>query len=57
MGAIYQDILRRIERNRYDVFTQVIRVPRPARAALALATLVRTLSGLRALPLPWMRSA
>jgi phytoene synthase len=57
MGAIYQDILRRIERNKYDVFTQVIRVPRPARAALALATLVRTLSGLRTLPLPWMRSA
>jgi 15-cis-phytoene synthase len=57
MGAIYQEILRRIERNHYDVFTQVIRVPRPARAALALATVVRTLPGLRALPLPWMRSA
>jgi phytoene synthase len=57
MGAIYQDMLRRIERSQYDVFTQIIRVPRPARAALALVTVVRTLSGLRALPLPWMRSA
>jgi phytoene synthase len=47
MGAIYQDILRRIEANDYDVFTQVIRVPRPARFLLALTTWARTLSGLR----------
>ena len=47
MGAIYQDILRRIEANRYDVFSQVIRVPRPARLLVALTTWVRTLAGLR----------
>jgi phytoene synthase len=47
MGAIYQDILRRIEAKQYDVFTQVIRVPRPARLLLALTTWARTLSGLR----------
>jgi phytoene synthase len=47
MGAIYQEILRRIERRDYDVFTQVIRVPRPARALLALNTWARTLAGLR----------
>jgi phytoene synthase len=48
MGAIYQEILRRIERNGYDVFAQVIRVPRPYRAVLALVTWARTLVGLRA---------
>ncbi|HUE86694.1 MAG TPA: presqualene diphosphate synthase HpnD [Vicinamibacterales bacterium] len=47
MGAIYQDILRRIEANGYDVFAQVIRVPRPARFLLALTTWARTLAGLR----------
>ena len=36
MGAIYQEILRRIERSGYDVFSQVIRVPRPARALVAI---------------------
>jgi 15-cis-phytoene synthase len=55
MSAIYQDILRRIERNRYDVFSQVIRVPRPARALVAINTWVRTLAGLR-LPLSEMDS-
>jgi phytoene synthase len=47
MGAIYQDILRRIEERRYDVFREVIRVPRPARFLIALKTWVRTLAGLR----------
>lgn len=47
MGAIYQDILRRIEENGYDVFSSVIRVPRPARFRLALLTWARTLAGLR----------
>jgi len=47
MGAIYQEILRRIEVNRYDVFSQVIRVPRPARLLVALKTWARTLAGLR----------
>jgi phytoene synthase len=55
MGAIYQEILRRIERRAYDVFSQVIRVPRPARALIAATTWARTLAGLR-LPLPQMRS-
>jgi phytoene synthase len=55
MGAIYQDILRRIEGNDYDVFSQVIRVPRPARFLLALTTWARTLSGLR-LPVSHIKS-
>ena len=55
MGAIYQEILRRIERRDYDVFTQVVRVPRPARALVALNTWARTLAGLR-LPLSQMDS-
>ncbi len=55
MGAIYQDILRRIEANDYDVFTQVVRVPRPARFLIALTTWARTLSGLR-LPVSHIKS-
>jgi 15-cis-phytoene synthase len=47
MGGIYQDILRRVEANDYDVFSEVIRVPRPARLAIALKTWARTLAGLR----------
>jgi phytoene synthase len=47
MGAIYQDILRRVEERRHDVFTDVIRVPRPARFRIALITWARTLAGLR----------
>ena len=35
MRAIYFELLRRIEAARCDVFTQVIRVPRPAQARLA----------------------
>ena len=55
MGAIYQEILRRIERRGYDVFSQVIRVPRPARLLVAITTWIRTLAGLR-LPLSQMDS-
>jgi len=55
MGAIYQEILRRIERHDYDVFSQVIRVPRHARALVALNTWARTLAGLR-LPISQMDS-
>jgi phytoene synthase len=47
MGAIYQDILRRVEQRGYDVFSDVIRVPRPARFLIALSTWARTLAGLR----------
>jgi phytoene synthase len=36
MGAIYFAILQRIERERYDVFSRVIRIPRPRRALIAL---------------------
>jgi 15-cis-phytoene synthase len=35
MGAIYFEILERIERAGYDVFTSRIRVPRPRRALIA----------------------
>jgi 15-cis-phytoene synthase len=35
MGAIYRSILTRIEASDYDVFSRVIRVPRPQRALIA----------------------
>jgi phytoene synthase len=38
MSAIYAEILTRIERAGYDVFRQVIRVPRPVRALIAART-------------------
>ncbi len=41
MGAIYLAILRRIERANYDVFTRVVRIPRPVRALIALRTWAR----------------
>lgn len=41
MGAIYRAILRRIEHRDYDVFTDVVRVPRPTRALIAAATWAR----------------
>ena len=47
MGAIYREILRRIERSGYDVLSRVIRVPRPRRALLALGVWARTLIGFR----------
>ena len=50
MAAIYFEILRRIERSGYDVFSRRIRVPRARRAVLALVTWVRTLAGA---PPPW----
>ena len=43
MGNIYRGILSRIERAGYDVFSAVIRVPRPQRALIAAATWARTL--------------
>ena len=42
MGAIYRALLRRIERNGYDVFSRVVRIPRPRRAAIAATTWART---------------
>ena len=35
MGAIYRAILTRIERRDFDVFSEVVRVPRPVRAVIA----------------------
>jgi phytoene synthase len=43
MGGIYFGILRRIERSGYDVFSRRIRVPRPARALIALRLWARAL--------------
>jgi phytoene synthase len=42
MGAIYRGILDRIEAANYDVFSAVIRVPRPRRALIAATTWART---------------
>jgi phytoene synthase len=41
MGAVYRGILTRIERAQYDVFTRVIRVPRPQRALIAAVVWAR----------------
>ena len=41
MRTVYAAILRRIERQDYDVFTRVVRVPRPRRALIAAGTWVR----------------
>jgi phytoene synthase len=43
MGAIYFGILRRIEARGYDVFREVIRVPRPERVWIAASTWLRTM--------------
>ncbi len=43
MGAIYFAILQRIERRGFDVFSEVVRVPRPQRAIIAATTWARTL--------------
>jgi len=42
MRAVYWELLMRIEQANYDVFTQVVRVPRPAQAKLAIGTWWRT---------------
>ncbi len=41
MGGIYFEILQRIERRGYDVFTELIRVPKAARARIALSIWAR----------------
>lgn len=41
MGSVYRAILAKIERSGYDVFGEVVRLSRPRRAFLALATLAR----------------
>jgi 15-cis-phytoene synthase len=45
MGGVYFEILRRIERNGYDVFSARIRVPRPQRAVIALRIWITALLG------------
>jgi phytoene synthase len=47
MGGIYFEILRRIERNGYDVFSARIRVPRPRRAVIALRLWIRSILGMQ----------
>jgi phytoene synthase len=42
MSGVYQSLLGRIERRGYDVFTSVVRVPRPVQAAIALRVWWRT---------------
>ena len=42
MSAIYRGILKRIERSDHDVFSRVIRVPRPQRALIAAAVWSRS---------------
>ena len=43
MGAIYRGVLDGIERHDFDVFSEVVRVPRPRRAVIAASTWLRTL--------------
>ena len=47
MGGIYFEILKRIERNGYDVFSARIRVPRPKRAVIALRLWLRAVLGIQ----------
>jgi phytoene synthase len=47
MGAIYFEILQRIERRGYDVFSARIRVPRPRRAVIALRLWFTALLGMQ----------
>jgi 15-cis-phytoene synthase len=46
MGGIYYEILQRIERAGYDVFSRRIRVPRAYRAVIALRIWIRTMLGI-----------
>jgi phytoene synthase len=45
MGAIYRRILDRIEARDYDVFSSVVRIPRPERALIAGTTWLKTVLG------------
>ncbi len=48
MSGIYQAILGEIERRDYDVFSEVVRIPRQRRAVIAARTWIRMMLGLRA---------
>jgi hypothetical protein len=55
MGGIYFEILQRIERSGYDVFATRIRVPKPARAFIAISIFMRSrfgMAGMRLGPAP-----
>ena len=43
MAAIYRGVLDGIEERDYDVFSEVVRIPRPRRAVIAASTWIRTL--------------
>jgi len=45
MAAIYREVLERIERRDYDVFSEVVRIPRPRRAVIAAITWARVVLG------------
>jgi phytoene/squalene synthetase len=45
MGAIYLDLLERIERSGYHVFSETIRAPRWRRATIAAATWLSAMAG------------
>jgi phytoene synthase len=47
MSAIYRGLLGRIERADYDVFSRVMRIPRPQRAVIAAGTWARTMLRVR----------
>lgn len=44
MGGIYLAILEKIEQRNYDVFSDVVRVPRPKRAMIAASVWTRTIA-------------
>ncbi len=46
-AGIYFEILRRIERKGYDVFSARVRVPRPQRAVIALRLWLKALLGIQ----------
>jgi phytoene synthase len=50
MGAIYFAMLEEIERRDFDVFTEVVRLPRSQRAAIAFRTWFRIMTGSRPRP-------
>ena len=45
MAAIYREVLDRIERRDYDVFSEKVRIPRPRRAVIAALTWARVVLG------------
>lgn len=50
MGAIYFALLEEIEQRDYDVFSEVVRLPRPQKATIALRTWFKIMTGSRSRP-------